>query len=64
MHITKVINVDGDQAVLLPAEFAFGFDEVEIFRRGDDIVLRKLPENLAQAFFLLTELPVNFLSER
>jgi antitoxin VapB len=37
--------------------------EVEIFRRGDEVVLRRMPTNLAAAFDLLASLPEDFMSE-
>lgn len=36
--------------------------EVEIFKRGDEIVIRKIPINLKQAFNLLTKMPSDFMS--
>jgi antitoxin VapB len=63
MAMTKVFKSGNSQAVRIPREFQFDTDEVEIFRRGDEIVLRKKPGNLARAFELLTELPADFLDE-
>lgn len=37
--------------------------EVEIFRRGDEIVLRKLKRNLSDAFALLASMPADFMQE-
>ena len=51
------------QAVRLPKDFQFDVREVEIFRRGDEVVLRRIPKNLAAAFALLTALPDDFMSE-
>lgn len=50
---TKVFQSGNSQAVRLPKEFQFDVDEVEIFRRGDEVVLRKKLQNLLQAFKLL-----------
>jgi antitoxin VapB len=41
----------------LPKQFRLTSDEVEIYRRGDEIVLREKPRNLARAFELLCDLP-------
>lgn len=41
----------------LPKEFRFESREVEIFRRGDEVVLREKRRNLVEAFDRLTELP-------
>lgn len=53
----KVFQSGNSQAVRLPKEFRFGTDEVEIFRRGDEAVLREKPRNLARAFDLRCALP-------
>jgi antitoxin VapB len=55
MH-TKVFKSGNSQAVRLPKQFQFSSNEVEIFRRGDEIILREIPKNLSQAFQLLGEL--------
>lgn len=53
---TKVFKSGNSQAVRLPKEFQFGVDEVEIFRRGNEVVLREKPKNLADAFRLLASM--------
>jgi antitoxin VapB len=57
MAIAKVFRSGNSQAVRLPKQFRLTSDEVEIFRRGDEIVLREKPKTLARAFELLCELP-------
>jgi antitoxin VapB len=57
MATAKVFRSGNSQAVRLPKEFRFATDEVEIFRRGDEVVLREKPRNLLQALELLYELP-------
>jgi antitoxin VapB len=57
MAIAKVFRSGNSQAVRLPKQFRLTSDEVEIFRRGDEIVLREKPRNLARAFELLCDLP-------
>jgi antitoxin VapB len=42
MPIAKVFRSGNSQAVRLPKEFRFGTAQVEIFRRGDEVVLREL----------------------
>jgi antitoxin VapB len=64
MQVTKVFKSGNSQAVRIPVEFQFDTDEVEIFRRDDELVLRKKPESLAKAFFYLTALPDDFLANR
>lgn len=51
------------QAVRLPKEFRLKSKEVEIFRRGDEIVLREKGKGLARAFEILANLPDDFLPE-
>jgi len=64
MRTTKVFKSGNSQAVRIPAEFQFDTDEVEIFRREDELVLRKKTKSLAQAFHLLASLPDDFLVAR
>jgi antitoxin VapB len=53
----KVFKSGNSQAVRLPKEFRLAGKEVEIFRRGDELVLREKSRGLARAFQLITELP-------
>ena len=64
MRTAKVFKSGNSQAVRIPAEFQFDTDEVEIFRRDDELVLRKRPQSLTQAFHLLASLPEDFMTER
>ena len=64
MATAKVFQSGNSQAVRLPKEFRVASDEVEIFRRGDEIVLRERPRNLSRAFELLCALPEDFLEDR
>ncbi len=49
------------QAVRLPKEFRFEAEQVEIFRHGNDIVLRERPTSAAAIFDALARLPANFI---
>ena len=60
---TRVFKSGNSQAVRLPKEFSVESKELEIFRRGDEIVLREPAKGLARAFELLTNLPEDFLAE-
>ena len=64
MATAKVFKSGNSQAVRLPREFRLDATEVEIFRRGDEIVLRELPRDLAGAFEILCALPDDVLAER
>ncbi|MEO8408945.1 MAG: type II toxin-antitoxin system VapB family antitoxin [Propionivibrio sp.] len=57
-----VFKSGNSQAVRLPMEFQFDVREVEILRRGDEAVLRRIPSSLATAFDLLTSLPDDFMA--
>jgi len=56
----KVFKSGNSQAVRLPKEFQFDTREVEIFRRGDEVVLRKTQRSLADLTDLLGQLPSDF----
>ena len=64
MAIAKVFQSGNSQAVRLPKEFRVAAHEVEIFRRGDEIVMRERPRNLLRALDLLASFPDDFLVER
>ncbi|MDH2309699.1 antitoxin [Methylobacterium brachiatum] len=60
MTRTRVFQSGNSQAVRLPAGFRLRGPEVEILKRGDEIVLREIrPHDLSAAFLLLTELPID-----
>ncbi len=63
MRKTKVFRSGNSQAVRLPKDLQLDVDEVEIFKRNDELVIRKIPVNLAQAFTLLVKMPEDFMSE-
>ena len=57
MSTAKVFRSGNSQAVRLPKQFRLKSKEVEIFRRGDELVLREKSGNLSRAFDLLAGLP-------
>ncbi|MPR12639.1 type II toxin-antitoxin system VapB family antitoxin [Microvirga tunisiensis] len=57
MITAKVFRSGNSQAVRLPKQFRLNSDEVEIFRRGDEIVLREKRQDLTRAFELFCDLP-------
>jgi antitoxin VapB len=63
MTIARVFQSGNSQAVRLPKEFRLQVDQVEIFRRGDEIVLREHPRSAAEIFDALIELPGDFMSD-
>jgi antitoxin VapB len=58
-----VFKSGNSQAVRLPKDFQFDVREVEILRRGDEVVLRRIPTNLSVAFELLASLPEDFMAD-
>ncbi len=65
MTTARVFTSGNSQAIRLPKEFRVESRELEIFRRGDEIILRA-PEanNISRAFELLRSLPDDFLPVR
>lgn len=61
MHKAKIFKSGNSQAVRLPKDFQFDVSEVQIFRRGDEVVLKKRPQNLVRVFELLTGLSDDFM---
>ncbi len=61
--LTKVFQSGNSQAVRLPKEMRFNTSEVEIFKRGDEVVLREKTRSLGDAFKLLTQMPDDFMAE-
>jgi antitoxin VapB len=57
MGTARVFRSGNSQAVRLPKQFRLKSEEVEIFRRGDEIVLREKNGNMVRAFDLLAGLP-------
>ncbi len=63
MAKAQVFKSGNSQAVRLPKEFRFKVKEVEILRRGEEIVLREPKHNLAEAFDALASMPEDFMAE-
>ncbi len=57
MTTARVFKSGNSQAVRLPKQFRLTATEVEIFRRGDEIVLKEKVRGMATAFHLLADLP-------
>jgi antitoxin VapB len=63
MSKARIFKSGNSQAVRLPKQFRFHVDEVEISRRGNEVVLREPKRNLAQAFAALATMPADFMAE-
>jgi antitoxin VapB len=57
MGTARVFRSGNSQAVRLPKQFRLKSKEVQIFRRGDEIVLRENDGTMVRAFDLLAGLP-------
>lgn len=57
----RVFQSGNSQAVRLPREFRFDVDRVEIFRRGDEVVLRPLPADASFIADVLREMLADFM---
>ncbi len=63
MKTTRVFKSGNSQAVRIPKEFQFDVEEVEIFRRGDEVVLLPKKKTLGAAFDLITQLSDDFMAD-
>lgn len=63
MAITKVFRSGNSQAVRIPRDLQFETDQVEILRRGDEIILRKPRGNMAELFDVLTAFTPDFFEQ-
>jgi antitoxin VapB len=63
MTYARIFQSGNSQAVRLPKEFRFEQDRVEIFRQGNDVVLRQVPANAAAVFDLLGCLPADLMAD-
>lgn len=57
MATARVFKSGNSQAVRLPKEFRFDSSEVEIFRRGKEVVLREKSRGMENALDVLRALP-------
>jgi len=62
MTKAKVFTSGNSQAIRLPKEFRFSSAEVEISRRGDEVILRERRLTPADGFRLLASLPDDFMA--
>jgi antitoxin VapB len=63
MKKARVFKSGNSQAVRLPKDFRFNVKEVEIVRRGDEVILRAPKPDLAEAFDALASMPDDFMAE-
>jgi antitoxin VapB len=63
MATARVFKCGNSQAVRLPKQFRFHSKEVEIFRRGSEVVLREKSRGMERAFEIIANLPIEDLAE-
>lgn len=63
MATARVFKSGNSQAVRLPKKFRVKSKELEIYRRGDEIVLREKKRGLERALELLASLPDDMFPE-
>jgi antitoxin VapB len=63
MSIARIFKSGNSQAVRLPKKFRFEAEQVEIFRRGDEIVLREKPAKASMIFDALASLPQDMFAD-
>ena len=63
MATARVFQSGNSQAVRLPKEFRLSSDRVEIFRQGDDIVLRERPVSAGVIIDALVGMPDDFMAD-
>ena len=63
MIYARVFQSGNSQAIRLPKEFRLEVDQVEIFRRDDEIILRPRPTSALEIFDALAAFPADFMAE-
>jgi antitoxin VapB len=59
MATARVFKSGNSQAVRLPKSFRVKCKELDISRRGDEIVLREKKESMLRALEILAEIPID-----
>lgn len=59
MATARVFKSGNSQAVRLPKQFRFQSEEVEIFRRGEEVILRERSPGMRRAFEIIANLPID-----
>jgi antitoxin VapB len=63
MAKARVFQSGNSQAVRLPKQFRVSSKEVEIFQRGNELILRETVRPMVLAFDLLADLPDDFMQD-
>ncbi|MFZ2633023.1 MAG: hypothetical protein WA081_10115 [Desulfosalsimonadaceae bacterium] len=62
MPIAHVVKSGDSQTICLPKEFHITTGEVEVFRRGNEIVLREHKVSAEEIFDILASFPDDFMA--
>jgi antitoxin VapB len=62
MTRARIFKSGNSQAVRLPKQFRFRVREVEILRRGEEVILREPQRSLVAAFDALAGMPDDFMA--
>jgi antitoxin VapB len=63
MTTTRVFQSGNSQAVRIPKEYQLNVSEIEIFRRGDELVLREKRDDLSDVLDVFPSMPDDFMEE-
>ena len=58
--LTRVFKSGNSQAIRIPKDFQLDVEEVEIFSRGDELIIKKSKSTLEDAFNILASMPNDF----
>jgi antitoxin VapB len=58
-YSARIFRSGHSQLVRLPKEIRFRGRDVEIFRRGEEVILREKTRGLERAFWLLAHMPID-----
>lgn len=63
MITTRVFKSGNSQAVRIPRELQLDVTEVEIFSRGDELIIRPKRKNLADVFNIISSFSDDFMQD-
>ncbi len=63
MSTARVFQSGNSQAVRLPKEFRFNSKDVEIFQRGDEVILREKRYTPLDALTIFASFPADFMAD-
>ena len=63
MAFARVFQVGNNQVVSLPKDLRLTTETVDVFRRGDELVMREVALNASAIFDTLASLPADFMED-